>query len=130
MSRELILEHANTCIWSRTTSNKFAAAMYEVAVADDGLVTKELLDEVRTTIADERRAAQKEHSRILQIMKAPALSLQQYEDLVDSLNECEDELEDYADSLRLVQFLKDMLEEFHYTCNDNADTKLYYIKSY
>lgn len=130
MSRELYIEHANAIIWCRTTSDPFAATLYEITDADDGTLTKELLAAARSIIVDKRRGNEVEHRHINQLMRAPNIPYDTYYDLLGELNDNEDEHTSYDDALREIDFFADMVEELSYNHDREIDTKLSYTKSY
>ena len=55
MSRELIVTHAGATIFSRTISDAFADAVYQITDEDEGELGKELLMDIRADLNSRRK---------------------------------------------------------------------------
>lgn len=129
MSRELIIEHANTCIWSACTSQPFAGYAYDVLDKDEGELTASDLKKIRAKLQIEKRETLRERDKYEALLMCPTIGYEDYKDDYDTLQEVVEDIETLEYSIRLTAFFLDMLEEMGYS-DEESDKRLMYTKSY
>lgn len=129
MSRELILSHAGACFWSASTCDPFAANMYECAGEDEGVLTAELLNEVRAELLDKRKFEERSERKLEALMKCRDVDYNTYNSLYCDLMDTKDAIIEINDSMSFVDLLLRMVEELKHN-DENVDKEIKYIKSY
>lgn len=126
MSRELVIMHDATMLWSCTTSFPLGASWYAAINEDEGTITLPLLTRVAADLARAHKTTQQHLARLNRKLELPTLDSDTFDAIWEEQSNVEELLAAIDSGMRLVELLQDIVDTIAVT----QGTPLTYIKSY